>query len=72
VASATAATTCLLLQPPRAAGLALAAVAVLAALDALANLWPALHPARRTVTGAPQESDGRIVARCLGLAFAPR
>ena len=55
-----------------AAGLALAALAVLAALDALANLWPALHPARRTVTGAPQESDGRIVARCLGLAFAGR
>jgi hypothetical protein len=69
--AATAATACLL-APPRAAGLALAAVAVLAALDALANLWPALHPARRTVTGAPQESDGRIVARCLGLAFAPR
>jgi hypothetical protein len=70
--AATAATACLLLAPPRAAALALAAVAVLAALDALANLWPALHPARRTVTGAPQESDGRIVARCLGLAFAPR
>jgi len=70
--AATAATACLLLAPPRAAGLALAALAVLAGLDAVANLWPALHPARRTVTGAPQESDGRIVARCLGLAFAPR
>ena len=72
VTAATAATACLILQPPRAAGLALAALAVLAALDALANLWPALHPPRRTVTGAPQESDGRIVARCLGLAFAGR
>jgi hypothetical protein len=63
---------CLLLNPPRTAGLALAALAVLAALDAIGNLWPALHPARRTVTGAPQGSDGRIVARCLGLAPAAR
>ena len=70
--AATAGTACLLLQPPRAALLLLAALAVLAALDALGNLWPALHPPRRTVTGAPQESDGRIVARCLGLAFAGR
>jgi hypothetical protein len=59
---------CLAFDPPRAAGLALPALAVLGALDAIGNLWPALHPARRTVTGAPQESDGRIVARCLGLA----
>ncbi len=73
VITATAAgAACLLLQPPRLALLALAALAVLAALDALGNLWPALHPPKRTVTGAPQESDGRIVARCLGLAFAAR
>jgi hypothetical protein len=58
----------LALGPPRPVMLALAAVAVLGTLDAIGNLWPALHPARRTVTGAPQESDGRIVARCLGLA----
>jgi hypothetical protein len=70
VTCAVAATTCLALDPPRTAGLALAAVAVLAALDAVRNLLPILHPARRTVTGAPQESDGRIVARCLGLRFA--
>ena len=63
---------CLALQPPHALTLALAALAVLGALDAIGNLWPALHPARRTVTGAPQESDGRIVMRCLGLAPTAR
>ena len=73
VASASiAATACLLLAPTRAITLVLAALAVLALLDAIGNLWPALHPARRTATGAPQESDGRIVARCLGVAFAAR
>ena len=59
---------CLRLDPPRALQLLLAALSVLGALDAAGNLWPALHPARRTATGAPQESDGRIVARCLGFA----
>ena len=63
---------CLALDPSRTAGLALAAIAVLGILDAIGNLIPLLHPARRTVTGAPQESDGRIVARCLGLGFAAR
>jgi hypothetical protein len=58
--------------PPLALTLTLAALAVLGTLDALGNLWPALHPARRTVTGAAQESDGRIVLRCLGIAFAGR
>jgi hypothetical protein len=67
-----AGTACLALTPPRPVTLALAALAVLGALDAIGNLWPALHPARRTVSGAQQESDGRIVARCLGLAFAGR
>jgi len=56
---------CLRLDPPRGLELPLAAIAVLGVLDAAGNLWPALHPARRTATGAPQESDGRIVARCL-------
>jgi hypothetical protein len=59
---------CVRLDPHRALELLLAALAALGALDALGNLWPALHPARRTVTGAPQASDGLIVARCLGLA----
>ena len=69
VVTATAAGTALLvLDPPRGAGLALAALGVLAALDAVGNLLPILHPARRTVTGAPQASDGLIVARWLGLA----
>jgi hypothetical protein len=62
----------LALHPPLALTLTLAALAVLGLLDALGNLWPALHPARRTVTGAAQESDGRIVLRCLGIAFAGR
>jgi len=66
--TAALAAACLALHPPKAAVLGLAALAVLAALDAADNLWPALHPARRTVSGRPQESDGRIVARCLGLA----
>ena len=70
--AAAGATACLGLHPPRGLAPALAALAVLGAIDAVANLWPALHPAARTVTGAPQESDGRIVARCLGLAFAAR
>jgi hypothetical protein len=72
VTCAVATAACLLLDPSRAAGLALAALAVLSALDAVGNLVPLLHPARRTVTGSPQESDGRIVARCLGLGFAAR
>jgi Zn-dependent protease len=72
VTCAAAGTACLALHPPRTAGLLLAALAILAAFDAVGNLLPILHPARRTVTGAPQESDGRIVARCLGLAFAAR
>ncbi|MEA2179500.1 MAG: hypothetical protein QOG77_2797 [Solirubrobacteraceae bacterium] len=72
ITAAIAGGACLALAPPRTAGLALAALAVLAALDAIGNLIPLLHPARRTVTGAPQESDGRIVARCLGLGFAAR
>jgi hypothetical protein len=72
VVAAIAAFACVALDPSRTAGLALAALAVLGALDAIGNLIPMLHPARRTVTGAPQESDGRIVARCLGLSFAAR
>jgi hypothetical protein len=63
-----AGTALLVVDPPRGAGLALAALGVLAALDAVGNLVPILHPARRTVTGAPQASDGLIVARWLGLA----
>jgi hypothetical protein len=70
--AAIAAFACLTLDPSRTAGLALAAIAILGMLDAIGNLIPLLHPARRTVTGAPQESDGRIVARCLGLGFAAR
>lgn len=72
IAAAAAAVACVALDPPRAGVLALAALAVLGALDGLGNLWPALHPARRTVSGAAQESDGRIVARCLGMAFSGR
>ena len=66
--SALAGVACLRLDPPRGLQLLLAAISVLGALDAAGNLWPALHPGRRTATGAPQESDGRIVARCLGFA----
>ena len=66
--AAVAALACVRLDPPRGLELLLAAIAVLGVLDAVGNLWPALHPARRTATGVPQESDGRIVARCLGLA----